>query len=186
MTDYALGNLLWLKNPTRAPDLPRKRLIADAYAAMQPPESLWKLYLAEIARLEENGRVSGDDYYLLRHSTAAKAALMDITQGDPSAFAEGTVAEVLAIARESLRADLQQSLEKEKERRLGAEIRVEQLEEGRAGLSVRVATLSGTLAKWCPRLGFLVALVALGGATLYSFPWSHPDSDPGGSDTFSR
>ncbi len=38
LTDYALTNLLWLKRPTAAPDLPRKRIIADCYAATRPTE----------------------------------------------------------------------------------------------------------------------------------------------------
>jgi hypothetical protein len=175
ITDYALGNLLWLKNPTSAPDLPRKRLIADAYAAMQPPDSLWKLYLAEIARLEDTNNVSADDYYLLRHSTAAKAALMEITRGDASAFAEGTVAEVLAIAREHLRADLQQDLEAEKHRRHETELRLGALQDDQALTVNRVGTVSAAVARWTSRLLFLGTMVVLGGAVVYTFPWSLPD-----------
>ncbi|MBI3662002.1 MAG: hypothetical protein HY234_02990 [Acidobacteria bacterium] len=69
-----------------APDLPRRRLIADAYAAMEPPDELWKAYLVEIARLETKGEISAEDYMLLRHVLSAKAALMDLTKGDASAF----------------------------------------------------------------------------------------------------
>ncbi|MGD0948913.1 MAG: hypothetical protein ABSA52_15995 [Candidatus Binatia bacterium] len=175
ITDYALGNLLWLKNPTKAPDLPRKRLIADAYAAMQPPEALWKKYLLEIAHLEQSGRVSSDDYYLLRHSTAAKAALMEITQGYASAFTEGTIAEVLAVARENLRADLRRSLEDAKEKRREAEERAEQLEAGRAQVVSRVEAFSNSLAWWLCRSLRVLAISTLGIATLYSFPWGFPD-----------
>lgn len=112
LTDHALGNLLWLKNPTIAPDLPRKMLIADAYAATQPPAELWKSYLAEIYRLKERGTVPSHDYALLRYAASAKRAVMDITKGDEAAFSEGTVGEVLAIAREQVRADLDAELRK--------------------------------------------------------------------------
>lgn len=114
LTDHALGNLLWLKNPTIAPDLPRKLVIADAYAATQPPNELWKSYLAEIYQLKSKGVVASHDYTLLRYSTAAKRAVMDITKGDEAAFSEGTVAEVLAIAREQVRADLDAELRQTK------------------------------------------------------------------------
>ena len=76
---------------------------------MQPPDHLWKRYLAETARLQEEGRISAQEYYLLRHSLAAKSALMDLTQGNDSAFSEGTVQEVLTIAKERLRADLNEA-----------------------------------------------------------------------------
>lgn len=121
LTDHSLGNLLWLKNPTAAPNLPRKLLIADAYAALQPSDELWKSYLAEISRLQEQGEITETDYYLLRYSIASKRAVMDITQGMEEAFTEGTVAEVLAIAQASVRADLENALETETSRRKDAE-----------------------------------------------------------------
>jgi hypothetical protein len=69
---------------------------------MQPPEGR-KRYLAEIARLEESGEVNVEDYLVLRHSLAAKAALMDLTLGDEETFSEGTVKEVLQVALENVR-----------------------------------------------------------------------------------
>lgn len=111
ITDFALGNLLWLKGPTAAPDLPRKLLIADAFAATQPSDELWKLYLAEIAKLRRGGTVTEADYYVLRHSSSARAAVMQMTKGEKEAFSEGTVEEVLSIARETIRADLKKAIE---------------------------------------------------------------------------
>lgn len=175
ITDYALGNILWLKNPTKAPELPQKRLIADAYAAMQPPEALWKQYLAEISRLEERGQVSPEDYYLLRHSTTAKSALMDITYGDVSAFTEGTVAEVLAIAKEHIRAEVQQALDDEKSKLRQAALLVDRLESARLGTLRKVNAISLIIAWWASRSLFAVTIAVLGTATLYTFPWSLPD-----------
>ena len=100
MTDYALGNVLWLKDPGVASDLPRKQLIASAYAAMQPSEVLWKAYLAEIAKLQEEGGISSEDYFLLRYSIGIKAMLMELTQGEQSEFTEGTPLEILQIAKQ--------------------------------------------------------------------------------------
>ncbi|MEE8513014.1 MAG: hypothetical protein V3S36_10260, partial [Acidiferrobacterales bacterium] len=81
MTDHALTTLLWLKKPLSAPDLPRRRLIADYFAALRPDERFWKSYLAEIDKLERDGQLSHDDYFALRHSLEAKQALMDLTRG---------------------------------------------------------------------------------------------------------
>jgi hypothetical protein len=131
VTDYVLGNLLWLKNPTHAPDLPVRRLIADAYASLQPSEDLWKRYLVEIARLKKEGSIQSMDYLLLRHNLSAKRALMELTTGDEYAFSEGTVAEVLQVAQEHVRADLRAELERERQKRaedqVGATGRIEEL-----------------------------------------------------------
>jgi hypothetical protein len=42
ITDYSLGNLLWLKNPTQAPELHQKLRLADAYAAGRGPIAVEK------------------------------------------------------------------------------------------------------------------------------------------------
>ena len=86
LTDYEVTNLVWLKSPTVAPNLPRKRLIADCYAAIQPGEHLWMRYLTTIDRLEEEGKITSDQYFVLRHSIQAKSELMDLTLGDEVAF----------------------------------------------------------------------------------------------------
>ncbi len=117
ITDHALANLLWLKDPTVAPDLPKHRLIADVYAAMRPSESLWKAYLTEIAKLEESGKVTSDDYYLLRYTLASKAALMGLTSGEEQAFREGSVYEVLSVVRQSEQAALRREFDLETKRR---------------------------------------------------------------------
>jgi hypothetical protein len=116
LTDYALTNLLWLKMPMKAPDLPRKRIIAAAFAAAQPDEQLWQRYLAEIRKLREDNTVSADDYFLLRHSLQARAALMEVTLGDEDSFATGTVNEILDIVRADIQRDLRTKLDEERQK----------------------------------------------------------------------
>jgi hypothetical protein len=174
ISDYALGNLLWLKNPTRAPDLPRRRLIADAYAALQPPEQLWKAYLAEIARMEERGDVGPEDYLLLRHSVSAKSALMDITKGDASVFTQGTVAEVLEVAKRTVRADLQEELAKERAERIASEARIADREAREAERSAHIQERASRWARRGANALFHVAMLILAVATIYTFPWQLP------------
>ncbi len=174
ISDYALGNLMWLKNPTKAPDLPRRRLIADAFAAMEPTEALWRAYLVEIARLESQGNVTPDDYLLLRHSVAAKAALMDLTKGDPAAFTQGRVTEILEVAKRTVRADLEQELVTANALRARQETDLAKKEEEHAGRIAevrRVAMTVGSVAAWA---AFGITLTLLAVATLYTFPWQLP------------
>ncbi len=132
VTDSTLANVLWLKQPTRAPDLPRKRIIADCYAAVQPDDRLWALYLIEIDKLESRGEVSPDQYYLLRSSMEAKAALMNVTPGRSEALTGESVRAVIAAVREQIgadvRAEMQTKIDNEERLRQDAEkqLRVEQ------------------------------------------------------------
>src|SRR6185295_208279 len=156
------------------PDLPLKRLIADSYAAMQPPDAIWKLYLVEIARLEDNGRVTAEEYYVLRHSLAAKATLMDLTHGDPTAFTEGTVQEVLQVAKETLRADLNESLLAEQARRREAERTIGEMQESEARRKQGIHNRSTRIAVIASRILLGLIVVALLLALGYSFPWNLP------------
>jgi hypothetical protein len=157
LTDYDLGNLLWLKSPTEAPELPMKRLIADAYAATQPSEDLWKKYLHEISKLEEMGTVTHESYYVLRHSLAARRTLMDLTHGDPEIFAEGTVQEVLQIATESLRADVRRSLEEEAALRRASEERLQSKLDEELARTLRMTKRADWYAHWgCRVIMYLI------------------------------
>lgn len=121
LTDSVLTTLLWLKKPLDVGDLPRKRIIADCYAALNPSDSLWKRFLQEIDRLEKQGDITEDDYHLLRLSMEARSALVNITLGDVSAFSEGTIEEVLEKAKASARAKTEESLRDERAKRHDAE-----------------------------------------------------------------
>lgn len=107
MTDYALMNLLWLKQPLRAPDLPWRRVVADCFAATQPDEQLWESFVSEIEKLERQNRITADDYYLLRYSIEAKTSLMDLTLGREETFKEGTVLDILSRAREKVKREFE-------------------------------------------------------------------------------
>ncbi len=121
LTDYTLTNILWLKKPMAAPELPRKRIIADCYAATQPDEPMWRKYLDEIDKLSKDGNVSEDDFYTLRYSLEAKQALMELTQGDVDVFSRGTIKEILELIRSRVRGEYIEQIQAEKERAEKAE-----------------------------------------------------------------
>ncbi len=111
MTDHLLATLVWLKQPSLVPELPQNRLVADVYAAINPPDEIWRAYLLKIAQHRERGEVSEGDYHLLRHDITAKRELMHLTLGEPEAFVDATVPQVLARARALVRADLEDELQ---------------------------------------------------------------------------
>jgi hypothetical protein len=133
LTDHALTNMLWLKLPVQAQDLPRQRLIAASYAATQPDDKLWSKFLEQLAKDRASATVSEEDYYLLRHSLQARAALMEVTLGEDEAFTDGTVQEILEIAKDNIRRDLREQLQSETSARAEAERQAEDARQAAIG-----------------------------------------------------
>lgn len=122
--DTAFTTLVWLHEPLAAPDLPRERIMADALAAMNPPDDVWEAYNDEIDRLRADARITEDDAHVLRLSEESSQALMDETLGDVEAYTEGTALQVLERAREATRADLEEAVAVERAARRDAESRL--------------------------------------------------------------
>jgi hypothetical protein len=174
LTDYTVTNLLWLKKPLMAPDLPRKRIIADYYAATQPDERLTRRFLREVEKVGKAGNIDPDDVYLLRYSIESRRNLMDITLGQEEAFTEGTVPEILARVRSNIEVGLRSELDAEKQKFKSLESAVHTAQ---AGQDEIVRALRFRAEKWARmiRTGVewvLLALLAL--STVYAFPWRIP------------
>jgi len=186
ITDYLLTTILWLKRPTSAPDLPRKYIIAQSYAAMQPGENLWSKYLDQISSLSNRGDISPDDYYLLRASPQARSELMDLTMGDEDAIVEGTTQEILERIKRDIRAEESTKIEQQRKRidRIESELHSERAKtrERQDSVNLRITGLSRRLAWLLSKaLGWAVVVLLLVGAgaslpaTLPPFPphWPH-------------
>jgi hypothetical protein len=121
MTDHSLAALVWLMNPAQAPDLPRRQIIAISFAALNPPDEVWRRYLAEIRQLKERGELTEEQVGLLLFSPDARLELMNATEGDADALATGTIAQVLERAEASARQETEAELTRERARRAEAE-----------------------------------------------------------------
>ncbi len=178
ITDHSLTYLLWLKSPQLAPDLPKKRLIADCYAATQPTEHLWRTYLSEIDKLEKSGHVSENDYFLLRYSMEAKRMLMEITQGETEAVTEGTVAEVLKRIHEQIERELTEKVATETDARRKAEEETEKVRQAwqveTEANRVRIENWSFWFARCCRKVLTFAVLLLLAAGVISTFPWKLP------------
>ena len=105
LTDFTLSNLLWLAQPDALPELPRRQIIADAYAATQPDSRLWEQYVSKIEALKTRGDISADDYFSLRFAQEARSSLMEITLGVRHAITEGTIRDVMQSTRAKIQAE---------------------------------------------------------------------------------
>lgn len=95
MHETAFTAQLWVRAPHPPPDLPRKLLIADCFAALNPPPELWERWIRHIIRLQERGQVTEEQVQNLIYHQQAKIKLFEVTQGNPHAVGDETVAEVL-------------------------------------------------------------------------------------------
>jgi hypothetical protein len=176
LLDHIFTTMVWLKKPLAAADLPVKRMIAECYAAMNPPDGLWRKYLTEIERLRAKGDISDEDYGLLRLSAPARGALMDATLGEADAFTEGTVPQILERARAAARADAEVALEAETKARVEAEREAEwRVREARAEAQAtiasfeaqrraqedRIRTLATSAGRWVARTVMAAGLLLL-------------------------
>lgn len=174
LIDQEFTNTLWLKRPMDFPDLPKKRIIADCYAATQPSESLWRRYMGEIDVLEKDRKVTAEDSYLLRCSYEAKTTLMDLTIGEEDVFTQGTVPEILQLLRAQIQAEPRAELKAETERREQAQA---ELSAHLAKDRYRVARLRQRAQKWarfiteCLRYAIVVGLLI---GIISTSPWPLP------------
>ena len=115
MLDTDVATLMWLKTPRKAPDLPRKRIMADCYAALRPSDALWNRWLNEIDRTAKSGSYSDSQLDIMRYSPDAQRALMDMTFGAEEAVTDQTVDQVLTSAKAAITAPLEAELAERKQ-----------------------------------------------------------------------
>jgi len=93
--DSLLMNLVWLKNPQMAPELPSSILMADCYAAGLPSDKLWGKYISILETLKDSGELTEEKVFRLKYTQGIKALVMDHTLGDEEIVTIGTVTSIL-------------------------------------------------------------------------------------------
>ncbi len=105
-----VASILWLKEPTSAPDLPRNQVIADCLALLTPKAAIWNDYMDRVDRLLERGELSEEQVLLMRSTIESQAALMAETRGGAERLTDTTVLAVLSRLEDSLQAPLREEL----------------------------------------------------------------------------
>lgn len=115
ITNFSLANMAWLKAPLGAPSIPKTQMLAIAYAALQPSTQLLNKYMAEIDRLEAQGKISERDHQVLRSSPLAHDELMSLTLGEDAALSEETVSRTLERVSSEIKREESEKLRLEQE-----------------------------------------------------------------------
>ncbi len=111
-----IAAIAWVKQPLKAPNLPKLAVIADCYEMLNPPDTLWSKYIQAVEELRSKGELREIDVHLLRYSAEVPNFLMDKTYGDPELITEGTVVEILEKLRNNILRDKEIEIEKMKKR----------------------------------------------------------------------
>nr|WP_106780826.1 hypothetical protein [Lysinibacillus timonensis] len=82
ISDYVLTTLQWIKSPNTEVTLPKKMIIANCIAATQPSEKMLQKYLERIEKERELGKISEEDFALLRTDSEARSIMMDRVKGN--------------------------------------------------------------------------------------------------------
>jgi hypothetical protein len=102
LADMELTTQLWIRSPARRPTLPRKVMIADSFAALNPGQRFWDRCVEKTEALKQQGVVTDGQVAALIFSTTARSALSDKTLGDPERLGTETITEVLDEFRDEL------------------------------------------------------------------------------------
>lgn len=118
VTDVFLGTLIWLQTPAKVQAISEMKLIADCFAALQPSDLLMKKYLQAVEVLKNEGKITSEQYYLLRTHRAAINLLEAKTLGDPEAFEGKTAEEILDDIIANIKAEERRLLHEERARHI--------------------------------------------------------------------
>jgi hypothetical protein len=101
MSDLSLTTQLWLVGPDKSKAVPRKVLIAESFAALNPPREVWKRYLEKVEAKRLAGEVTEEEVKTLVFSSLAQEGLLEVTHGDPRAVSDDTPSVVLERYKEA-------------------------------------------------------------------------------------
>ena len=102
MLDHIVASLIWVKSPMSLPDLPKKRIIADALASTHPNEALWKNFSRIVDELNQQDVISEDDLLLMREGPEVEKFLMEATAGGFKPINRISVLEVRDLIKDKI------------------------------------------------------------------------------------
>lgn len=95
MTDLDWGTLIWFNSPAIIAQINRPRLVSAAYAAFRPSKEVTQKLNQTLVKLEEEGKVTPEQCYLLKTNPVAQRLLAKKTANDASKFIDKTPLEIL-------------------------------------------------------------------------------------------
>lgn len=145
VTDIFIGTLIWLQSPAKVQLLNERRIIADCYASLQPSDLLIKKYLDAVEELKNSGKITNDEYYLLRTHRAAMNLLEEKTLGDPDEFDAKTPQEILDDIIAQIRNEEKKKYLEEKNQHNQTKVELDREKDRRKQLDTLLETRAGQI-----------------------------------------
>ena len=169
ITDVFLGTVLWLQSPAIVAALNEARLVAQCGAALHLNHEMLKKLVKIAAKLKADGKVSDEQYYLLRASPIVHEMLAEKTLSDPGAFSASTIDEVLNEIEEKARSKEVELYRAERDQHQQTWLKLTTTELERGQFAGRFDELSDLIARFVARGVFVLLLLV--GATSIVLPF---------------
>ncbi|HYV15538.1 MAG TPA: hypothetical protein VE972_05930 [Conexibacter sp.] len=101
--DLSFTTQLWLRSAGEHRSIPRKLLIAESFAALNPSPELWSRFLDKVAVRRDAGEITSEQVHALIFTIEGREGLVNVTRGDPERIDEDTPFEVLKQYEDALR-----------------------------------------------------------------------------------
>ena len=101
---------LWLRKPGGHPEIPRKMLMAESYAALSPSNDTWAKYLTKIQQKREAGEINDQQVKVLVLSNSAREGSIEVTGDRASHVGDETPIEVLAQYEDVLKRPAEEAM----------------------------------------------------------------------------
>src|SRR5262249_54127186 len=103
VSDIGLSVALWVRRPNDYPDIPRKLLISETFAALNATPEMWAKYITAIERQRDQGTIDDQQVKSLVYSYEAREHLISITHGNPEGVTDETPLQVLRAYEDRIR-----------------------------------------------------------------------------------
>lgn len=116
LTDVFVGTCLWAQSPGVFRGVIANTLMANCYAALQPDQELLEKFIKTCQHLYHEGKITSDEFYLLRSHRLSLSMLQDHTMGDPESFVDRLPEEIL----QQVKTEARKSAEAERDKEMAA------------------------------------------------------------------
>lgn len=98
ITSFSFSNIAWLKGSSLSTTLPELEMLALAYAALRPSNTLWEKVIKTADDMKRRGLGTAEDHLLIRFSPSVQSALMNLTLGEEQRVTEHTIEQLIESA----------------------------------------------------------------------------------------
>lgn len=107
--------MFWLKRPELFGDLPMEQVISSAYGLLYKDDSFWSSFVNKLEGLEKRGKITEDDFVLVRWNSDLLSMVHDISVDVGEDFSEEDIFEIVETIKSKHLAEKDKEIKKIKE-----------------------------------------------------------------------